>query len=604
MRIKFKRCNQLFWPLSILLFITCLLILNDPVLRAESSAQDSPDAPNNVSVVPTFHSVGIVWKPANASAAQEAKVRFRPQGNGAWREGHPLWYAGDGEYRGSLVELKSGTGYEIELNNGQTSEKAQTTTWSETFPIADTVYVDSGSKTLRIDRSGSASGYILYTPAPGSDGVIDVQGNAENNIRVEAHHVIIRGFTLRNAEENAIELEDDTHDVVIEGNDISGWGRIDERDGWGVNQDSAIFSSANDLHRIIVQRNQIHHPRSDSNNWSEESYSTYGGRKHHPEGPQAIYFGNSQGNHVIRFNEIYSDEDHKFNDCIGGGANGGPGFPGHNSDIYGNIVQDCWDDGLEIEGYNQNVRIWGNYTNRTYMHIATRPTQEGPLYIWRNVANASRKEKGPNQWDSDNRGHFLKSGNLNDKGGGRVYVYHNTMLQNEGPAKYNLEKPVGSYKGLSGAMRNYVSRNNIFYVLPGGESIDQEKQHDNNDFDYDLYNGDLDRISGHERNGISGSPRFAVETTGATLTKANHGLFYLDSSSPGFDDGLLIPNFNDSFVGDAPDMGAHEAGTGAMQFGVDAQLNISDTQLPDPSYPAPKLSVEDITDQIFLPFVE
>jgi len=47
-------------------------------------------------------------------------------------------------------------------------------------------------------------------------------------------------------------------------------------------------------------------------------------------------------------------------------------------------------------------------------------------------------------------------------------------------------------------------------------------------------------------------------------------MYQLDSSSPGCDAGVVIPNFNDDYQGAAPDVGAHEAGSPRMEFGVDA----------------------------------
>jgi len=66
------------------------------------------------------------------------------------------------------------------------------------------------------------------------------------------------------------------------------------------------------------------------------------------------------------------------------------GYPNRDSDIYGNYVAYCWDDGLEIEGANMNVRVWGNYITETYHPIATASVSLGPLYIFRNVAYISR----------------------------------------------------------------------------------------------------------------------------------------------------------------------------------------------------------------------
>ncbi len=94
----------------------------------------------------------------------------------------------------------------------------------------------------------------------------------------------------------------------------------------------------------------------------------------------------SAGNHVIRYNGCWSDEDHYFNDGMGAGYNGGfRGFPGADSDIYGNYVANCWDDGIEAEGGTQNVRIWSNHVEEVVIPIANAATSIGPLYVWRNV---------------------------------------------------------------------------------------------------------------------------------------------------------------------------------------------------------------------------
>ena len=46
------------------------------------------------------------------------------------------------------------------------------------------------------------------------------------------------------------------------------------------------------------------------------------------------------------------------------------------------------------------------------------------------------------------------------------------------------------------------------------------------------------------------------------------GLYQLAPTSPGYDKGMKIPNFNDDYRGAAPDMGAHEAGSPPMKFGA------------------------------------
>lgn len=57
--------------------------------------------------------------------------------------------------------------------------------------------------------------------------------------------------------------------------------------------------------------------------------------------------------HVIRYNDIWSDKEHYYNDIIGGGHNFcALGSPSRDSDIYANRLQHCWDDAIEAEGAN------------------------------------------------------------------------------------------------------------------------------------------------------------------------------------------------------------------------------------------------------------
>ncbi|HEX9431769.1 MAG TPA: hypothetical protein VF936_03165, partial [Burkholderiales bacterium] len=76
-----------------------------------------------------------------------------------------------------------------------------------------------------------------------------------------------------------------------------------------------------------------------------------------------------------------------------------------------------------------------------------------------------------------------------------------------------------------------------------------------NDFDYDLYNGKLNTYRAAEKHGITGVPIYERE-------------FQLAPRSPGVDKALRVPNFNDAYVGAAPDIGAQETGAPILQFGL------------------------------------
>src|SRR6185503_20191034 len=343
------------------------------------------------------------------------------------------------------------------------------------------------------------------------------------------------------------------HDVVIEDNDISGWGRT--RDGtWGTDMDSGVraICSSEELTRVTVQRNKIHDPRYPANSWAVA----------HPAGPQGITFSYCGGNSVYRWNEIYSAQNH-FNDGMGGEDNfSTAGFPNKDSDIYGNRVEMTWDDGIEAEGGNQNVRIWGNYINRTATGIASTVDSVGPMYIFRNVWNRNQFIEGAS-CDSDQKQPMFKSGSSGDFNNGRRYLFHNTMLQAQASGCTN---GLGGGAGVGGTgdtqlVHNTVSMNNIYQIWKNGGSFYQIGG--DNTFQNALTNA----ASSPEVGGIVGVPKYA---SGNGWQSESGGMYQLAAGSPGYDQGLRINNFNDGYLGAAPDIGAAEAGKPAMTFGIAA----------------------------------
>jgi hypothetical protein len=182
--------------------------------------------------VATFESIGVYWTPPSDPGAAGCAIRFRKAGDGAWREGLPLWFdRRNAECRGSLVQLEPDTRYEIQVGDKIFSSK----TWGERFPIARTVRVKE-AKSLASTEGGNASGYVLYD---GSGTTIDGADSEPHNITIAAPYVIVRGFTLKGARQDAIRLLPGSHDVVIEDNDIAGWGRLryTNSKGWKIGMD-------------------------------------------------------------------------------------------------------------------------------------------------------------------------------------------------------------------------------------------------------------------------------------------------------------------------------------------------------------------------------
>jgi len=550
----------------VVLRLAVIILMAIPVAGTPDQAA-APESTTGPVGIATFECVGLYWHPSGGGEEIPCNVVYREPGAAQWHEALPLWYdTRNGEYRGSLVNLKPGATYETRLSLGGTGsgESITVTTWKEDFPIARTVHLPHGSSAepYTVVQGGTAEGYVLYTSAPNGWTTINVADRSENCVKVRASYVIVRGLMLKGAQRDGIHLQD-VHDVVIEENDISGWGRKN-RLGFGKNEDAGIRGSGQ-LQRIVIQRNKIHHPRYDSSNWEEENV-----QGSHPIGPQGIVFGENAGNHVFRHNEIYSDEDHCFNDGMGHWRNFSTnGFPGPDTDVYGNIVRDVWDDALEIEGGGRNVRVWGNYLDQTYVGIATTACSVGPLYIFRNVMARSRV--APGDPDAKGRGVFGKLGDKTSYGAGRQYWLHNTVLQPELPG---CEMPLGVITCLAawgGPFTETVSHNNIWhtYTSARGKSIWAGNASKRNTFDYDLCNNRVLAYEGAEPHRIEGVPVYAP---GNGPASGSGGMYQLDRSSPGHDGGIVIPNFNDDYEGTAPDVGAHEAGSPRMEFGVEAHM--------------------------------
>jgi hypothetical protein len=560
------------------------------------------------SYVATFHSIGLYWSPPGGAPGRAARVEFRAAGSSAWRRGLDLWFdERNAEYRGSLVELQPGTRYEVRLAldgakaGTPQAETLDAATWSEDLRIKRTVQVKPGTTHLVIEPSDSGSereGYVVFT-APAGRNVIDqseVAGDDPRDscvvVRPGAHHVILRGLVLRNCKRHAVLLErrarstaqGATRDIVIEDNDISGWGGlgidkpgVPEWDGAIHCNYSREAEADRKPTRIVVQRNRIRDPRHGANPWQRAA----AGRVH-PHGAQGVTFRGCGTNHVFRYNEIYSANGNHYQDGIGGGGNfSTEGFPWADSDIYGNRISQVYDDGIEAEGANRNVRIWGNYFDRVFVAIANAATAVGPLYVWRNVsdrmANMHNPEGDP---DRELRGPFIKAGsNVPLANGGRAYYFHNTALQ---PPARASAYPLGGGGGIlkaGGKLYNFVSRNNIWHIhkephvgQPVFYSIRADCDLGPCSADFDLHNGRIGnagaRAEAHGWGpGTKGTPVYATSGAGYPAP-ARKGDFSLAPRSPGFGRAERIPNFNDAHA--RPDVGAHQSGTAPMRFGLEA----------------------------------
>ena len=539
----------------------------------------------NAFTVSTFHNLSVYWSPVGGTSSKQVFVEYKVVGTNQWKNALPMKYnpiAGAGinpktgnrydkaDYRASIVYLTPNTTYDVRLTleGTQTKTTLQATTWSENFPIGQTL--QPGNLTTRLSYSslkGTPDNYILID---GTNNTIAIQDNSPQCIRlIDCEYVIIRGYTLTNAGESAIRLFN-SHHIVIENCDMSNWGEEDVAGtGFGKGYQSGVYAGSDDAYSCVIQRNKIHHPRWDTNSWAElhdPASDPNNNSNYHPDGPQGISLGQCNiGNNVIRYNEIWSDSDHYFNDILGMWRNASyAGFPGADSDIYGNYLANCFDDGIESEGSNTNVRIWDNYIEEVFLGIGNAATSIGPLYIFKNVTG--RANSLPNSVYGQYGG-FIKMGFADsiDWMTGHMYVFNNTILQPNDHGTGGL----GTSDGSNRYIKHCKSRNNILHVRSQTTNSIAIRASGNvdNSFDYDLMNHPFP--NGDENHGISGVPTYATGIPSFNFATKT-GDFRLASNSLGFDAGVIIPNFSDGYKGAGPDMGAHENGTIPIVYGVNA----------------------------------
>jgi len=542
--------------------------------------------------IPTFNCMSLEWDCAHGGPERVCAVQYRAKGTQAWKPGHPLWWDGvEKQYRGSVVGLEEGTAYEFALGlPGGPRTLLEGTTWDGRFPIAKTVTLPAGTRRepIVITEGGSAAaGYVLYRAHP--DGTtVDAADAADVCADIRASFVILRGVTLRGARVHGLRIGN-VQDVVIEGCDISGWGRKDPASAPGlplqVQLDSGIYSEGDDVERIVIQGNRVHHPRYTANDWTQPSPHF---KSNHPQGAKAVYFRPpTRGNHVIRFNEFYGDDAHLFNDVLFESVGGARPSPGNglarDSDIHGNLIADCTDDGMEIERGTRNIRVWGNVFDRAGIKTICSLPWHGPYYIFRNVVVRhyvpAEPERLPRQFCfPEMRACFLIGLGRGPNGApagpeerGMGYVYHNTVFGPPGQAMtFVLQPPSKPGSGAPAVEGDawLTLRNNIWVTEPFRlqENWALHRWGSTRPFmDHDLVNGAVSSPAAAGPRLLRGLPVFQA---GSFAEAARARDARLAPGSPGIDAGVAIPNFNDGFAGRAPDCGAVELGAPSLAAGV------------------------------------
>jgi hypothetical protein len=255
-------------------------------------------------------------------------------------------------------------------------------------------------------------------------------------------------------------------------------------------------------------------------------------------------------------------------------------------DVYDNVIFDCTDDAVEMDGIGVNIRVFRNRIGTCQNAFSTAPLYPGPLFLVKNYAHGF------------NEG-FLKQ-NTGVPGIMRnVYVYNNTAAMFKAETGSHGENVL--HLGWPAQQRDFVYRNNIFFsrttVFTGemsnepygdGDEIITKSYHLNNQFDYDLLystreffkyaplvrwittfddplNGalyknmnDFSQATGQERHGTEGDPKLDFTPLKEYPAYSLLVNLAIQVGSAALDRGTVIPGITNDYQGTAPDCGALE----------------------------------------------
>ena len=358
-----------------------------------------PAKAGELRLVPTYVSCSMYW--GVKGEVEGIALEYRVAGAKEWQTAEKPVYFDDAEnYRGSIFNLKEDTVYEARIAVGdKIRASGKFRTWRSDVPIARTVVLDP--KTARypivISDHGTPNGWVRYTAMPGtvlgSDAVRDssliVVRNAEN--------VIIEGITMQGGggNRNSPVFIEKSKGVRVRNCEIFGFGSagqpvFTEKGGGCFFENSSGFDDSNpgrkinwhagimlypETEEITIERCYIHDPRGHSNAWY---YS-------HPAGMEGIFVYRANGSIVLRWNDIVGSDLHRWNDAIEGAENfSASGGFNRDSDIYGNFCIYSNDDGVELDGGQQNVRCFRNRFESSLTGISIQGCMVSPVYLYEN----------------------------------------------------------------------------------------------------------------------------------------------------------------------------------------------------------------------------
>ena len=516
---------------------------------------------------PTLNNITVEWAiQGDDDLDGTVRVRYRVAGAATWKTGMDLrrvpaasneGFSWSNRHSGSVFDLQPGTSYEIELwlvdpDGGCRVKTVTVQTRPLPVPMAGAPVKQVTPSTLAAALSSAAPGDVIelgagtYSSftitrdgAPGKELVIRSTAGAKVDGTVDAsnrQHVQIVGLTA-----NRIRF-DLSKRVSIMKNTVSAVGQYDGIGAWKPAEDAYIAD------------NTVSGPTT----WSEAALGASGAN----QGECILVTGPG---HVIAHNKVTGCRDNIsfFEDQ--------QAVDQYSIDVIDNDVENAADDGVEADFCRHNCRIMRNRFTNVFIAMSSQPGLGGPTYFIRNVVYSN----------VFNAVFKLNRGSIGD------VALHNTVVKH-GDA-------LAGTPGVTHARQHF--RNNLFIGGKGGtyngwDSGDGKIVYmpyaaPDGSYDYDgfgslagKYSGKIGSIS------FSSFAELRSKTTEKHAVQVDLGVFAKTvalpaAPFPGFspvdlrlkaggaaiDKGEVIPNINDGYTGQAPDLGALELGKGAPAYG-------------------------------------
>jgi len=558
---------------------------------------------------PTIRCLGFRWYIyGDDDADATIEVKYRKAGDTGWRNALPMlrvnrevanWdyepYASENLFAGSIFNLDPDTEYEVRCTMfDPDGGEADTTVVVRTRPVpvapkplrtlhlypeprpgvenafsdfnevvkalnfGDLVLVHGGVHRVgpggvRIETSGTFDLPIVFRGAGDGEAVIQAEYDSTIFDIRDCRHLFFEDLTIRGGDRpydedrKPLSAANDTyhlsHAFFADG---ASWLTVRRCRIENVNTGFYSYSESSEdwyiADNVITGKNETWYPRRHDNP-SHTGVNIYG------------------RGHVVCHNRIS-----RFWDCIAIANYGKPQHDPHLQcvaiDFYNNDLSEAVDDGIEADYGCHNIRVFNNRIINAHTGLSAQPTYGGPIYFIRNeLYNITSLNLKLHNWCTG------------------LEIYHNTMVSARGAFR--------SYE----RWQNAILRNNLFLGVKG-YAVETGSPHPGTTLDYNgyhraeegrfikWYDGKEYRRyptleafhagTGFEEHGIMVDYDSFVEASppeeGATYG-ADFGDLSLKPGSPAVDAGVVLPNINDGYTGEAPDMGCYERGLPKPVYG-------------------------------------